>query len=286
MRTKIPRATIVLLSRILPDLYSHRQIDGLFLTAGAPDNIPSANKQEKVREWLAAANAECEFPLVILGKILEDFMDEEPYGGGGYSDGQDAKRMKTLEAISNSLSKDGLFYSRGGSVRGYDSVLRGELNSIKLLRKKAKEFGFKNIEDEIDRALKSIDTDPLAAVHYAGNVLEATLDSYITTRSLPLQKSSGRSALTARFKQVIDDIGISLKQTPKPHLKQIAVGLNQIVEGTMHIRNKNSAAHGGTEAARKEKLIKDRHARLVINAAHTLSLYVLECLGDKQTEGE
>jgi hypothetical protein len=79
MKQKIPAATIGLLSQILPEYYTHDGLNGLFLTASAPDRIPECSKPSKVTTWLRSINGECDDPISVLGSVIEDFMDKEPY---------------------------------------------------------------------------------------------------------------------------------------------------------------------------------------------------------------
>ncbi|WP_312138194.1 hypothetical protein [Brevundimonas sp.] len=75
MKDKIPTAVIGLLSNIYPDYFTHNQIDSLFLTAGAPDEIPEGSKPVKVKEWLRQINKISDNPNEILGRILEEFFE-------------------------------------------------------------------------------------------------------------------------------------------------------------------------------------------------------------------
>jgi hypothetical protein len=77
MKTKIPPATIGLLSTKLPDYYTHDQLNSLFLTASAPENIPEGSKSNKVTNWLRSINNQCDNPLEVLGSLLSDLMEKE-----------------------------------------------------------------------------------------------------------------------------------------------------------------------------------------------------------------
>ncbi|WP_375643961.1 abortive infection family protein [Bartonella sp. AP83NXGY] len=61
-------------------------------------------------------------------------------------------------------------------------------------------------------------------------------------------------------------------------LKMIASGLYQIVRGTIKLRNKKGAAHGRSKKDFELINLKPRHARLTFNAAHSLSIYILELM--------
>lgn len=281
--TKIPAATIGLLSKILPDYYTHNDIDGLFLTASAPENIPEGSKPTKVMTWLRAVNAECDAPLEILGNIIGDFMDSEPYNSNPFDRSTDdeytKKREEAQGKIIETLSKDGLSYARGGYVSKGGSI------PTLSLRESVEKRGLSAVEIEIKRALNNVESDPLTAVHNAGSVLEAALKAYLVHYDIAYKENS--DTLSDLWKKVVDHIGIRPKEMDNKDLKKIASGLYNIVEGTMRLRNKKSSAHGRSEEQIKQISIRPRHARLAIHAAHTVSAYILELLeGSKNQNTE
>ncbi|WP_244427573.1 abortive infection family protein [Bartonella queenslandensis] len=56
----------------------------------------------------------------------------------------------------------------------------------------------------------------------------------------------------------------------------IASGLYRIANGTMNLRNKKGAAHGHSEESFRKINLNLRHARLAVNAAFALAMYILE----------
>lgn len=274
MKSKIPAATIGLLSQILPEYYTHDGLNGLFLTASAPDNIPDGSKSSKVTTWLRSINNECDEPLDVLGNLLADFMDREMYNQNRYGFGGDEEYEKKLnearEKIVQSLAKDGLGYSRGGHI-----TKGGSVATLSLQENVAKR-GLSAVEIEIKRALANVESDPLAATHNAGCVLEASLKAYLTHHGIAYKEES--DTLSDLWKQVVEHIGIHPKELDDKDLKKIASGLFNIVDGTMHLRNKKSSAHGKSEEQLRQSTIRPRHARLAIHAAHTVSAYVLELM--------
>lgn len=275
MKDKIPAATIGLLSQIMPDYYTHNDIDGLFLTASAPENIPEGSKSSKVMTWLRAVNAECASPLEVLGTIIGDFMDKEPYNPNKFfdkkSDDEYARKLKDAqEKVTQSLAKDGLCYARGGYI-----TKGGSIPTLSL-QQNVEKRGLSAVEIEIKRALNNVESDPLTAVHNAGSVLEAALKAYLVHYDIAYKENS--DTLSDLWKKVVEHIGISPKEMGNKDLKKIASGLYNIVEGTMYLRNKKSSAHGRSEEQIKQISIRPRHARLAIHAAHTVSAYVLELL--------
>lgn len=274
MKTKIPAAIIGLLSQILPEYYSHAGLNSLFLTASAPDKVPEGNKSDKVMAWLRSINNECDEPLSILGNLLADFMDREMYRqnryGFGGNEEYETKLKEARERVVQSLAKDGLTYSRGGHI-----TKGGSIATLSLQQNVAKR-GLSAVEIEIKRALANVESDPLAATHNAGCVLEASLKAYLTHHSISYKEES--DTLSDLWKQVVEHIGIHPKELDDKDLKKIASGLFNIVDGTMHLRNKKSAAHGKSEEQLRQSTIRPRHARLAIHAAHTVSAYVLELM--------
>lgn len=274
MKTKIPAATIGLLSQILPDYYTHNDIDGLFLTASAPENIPEGSKSSKVLTWLRSINAESKSPLEILGVIIGDFMDKEPYNSNPFdksSEDEYAKKLNDAQAkIIETLAKDGLSYSRGGHISKGGSI------PTLSLQENVEKRGLSAVEIEIKRALNNVESDPLSAVHNAGSVLEAALKAYLGHFQVTYKEDS--DTLSSLWQKVVAHIGISPKEMDNKDLKKIASGLYNIVEGTMHLRNKKSSAHGRSEEQTKQISIRPRHARLAIHSAHTVAAYVLELL--------
>ena len=278
MKTKIPAATIGLLSQIMPEYYTHDGLNGLFLTASAPDNIPDGSKSSKVTTWLRAINNECDEPLDVLGNLLADFMDREVYSQNRYgvnsNEEYEINLKKAREKVAQSLAKDGLGYSRGGQITKAGSVATLSLQESVTKR------GLSAVEIEIKRALANVESDPLAATHNAGCVLEASLKAYLTHHSIAYKEES--DTLSDLWKQVVEHIGIHPKELDDKDLKKIASGLFNIVDGTMHLRNKKSAAHGKSEEQLRQNTIRPRHARLAIHAAHTISAYVLELIEGTQ----
>ncbi len=272
MTAKIPASIISLLSEILPNYYTHDGLNGLFLTASAPDNIPEGSKPVKVTTWLRLINNKCKEPLEVLGNLLADFMDREMYNQNRYSFGGDEdenKRNEAREKIVQSLAKDGLRYSRGGHITKGCSVVTTSL------QQSVAKLGLSAVEIEIKRALANVENDPLAATHNAGCVLEASLKAYLTHHCVPSYKEES-DTLSDLWQQVVKHIGIDPKKLDDKDLKKIASGLFSIVDGTMYLRNKKSAAHGKSEEQLRQNTIRPCDARLAIHAAHTISAYILE----------
>jgi hypothetical protein len=247
--------------------YTHTQINSLFLSASAPETIPSGNKSDKVTTWLRAINNEAAAPLDVLGILLVDLMDKEEYGvNQSYIENLHADR----KAIRECLSKDGLSYNRGGFI------VKSESFPTISLRENVAKRGLFAVEIEIKRCLENAERDPSAAAHNAASVLEASLKAYLEHYRVPYKEES--DTLSELWRIFVSHIGIIPKEFDDKDLKKIASGLFNIIDGTMHLRNKKSAAHGRSGEQFRTSIIRPRHARLAIHAAHTVSAYVLEFL--------
>lgn len=86
--------------------------------------------------------------------------------------------------------------------------------------------------------------------------------------------------LQGLWKTVRDSLGLDTKIIEDEDLKRILSGLYSITDGIGALRTHASSAHG---AGRKIYRLQPRHARLAINAAHTLTMFILESWDEKLT---
>lgn len=268
---KIPSPIIGLLGEIFSETHTHSEIDRLFAFADAPDESPDGNKVQKTVDWLKLTNKMSSNPLNVLGALLEDFLERDPSARSYWQNDTYSKKLEqNQKRVRAALSKAGLSYRTGGHI---DSASASPISSLQETVSKG---GLKAIAIEMERALKMINDDPNAAAHYAGNILEASMKAYLQTKSIPFNEEA--ATLSDLWPMVKNSIGLNPKDLESKDLKKIASGLNNIVDGTMYLRNKKSGAHGRTEEQTKEIALRPRHARLVVHSVHTLSMYVLECM--------
>lgn len=265
----IPVPIIGILSEELKERYTHADLDRLFSYADAPGDPPEGSKSAKVNEWLRRTNKQHAEPLRVLGVILEDFFERE------LSDEDDqefweVEWRKSVKRVEAALGKRSLIYRVGGKISMNSST------ATVALAERVSADGLSAIHIEIDRALKLVADDPNGAAQYAGNVLEAALKHYLVTRQLPFNEN--KEKLTDLWGKVRDDLKMNPKDFSSTDLKKIASGLGAIIDGTMYLRDKKSGAHGRTQQQATDAQLRPRHARLVIHSAHTLAIYIIECL--------
>lgn len=273
---KIPSNMIGVLSKVFDEQYTHSQIDRLFAYADAPPANPGGNKLSKTTEWLRLTNLQHNQPLSVLGALIEETMEKDGWTKPDSPWSNQAEPVWSTnlkqykEQIAASLAKANLTYQIGGivasssatSVRSLQSIIRGG--------------GLEAVAKEMGRALEKIGSDPNAAAHYAGNILEATFKAYMDAKAIAYDDS--RDTLSKLWPPVRDSIGVNPKNVAGSELENIANGLNSIYEGIRDLRNRKSAAHGRTEAQLISDQLQPRQARLAVHASHSLAAYVLESM--------
>jgi hypothetical protein len=258
----IPPSIIGIASPILADKYTHAQLNSLFMAAGFPGDAPEGNKIEKTRQWLRRANAECFDPLKTFAVLIAEFMDAEPTPWVlDRANGDDLR-----DQISAALTREGLSYKRGGYI--YGASLSGPSRS---LAGRIKSDGIRAIEIEYERAYKSIENDPGAAVTAACAILESVCKVYLEEQGLSLPS---KQVLSTLWPEVAKHLRLSPKNVADDDLKRILQGLYSIGDGVAALRTHEGSAHGQSEA--KGYRMAPRHARLAVHAAHTMALFVLE----------
>src|SRR5258708_14113798 len=112
-KVRIPRAVCAVIGEVLFGIGSHKTVEALFLSAGAPGPPPDLPHSTKWKTWLfQAGNDPSVDGLAVMGNILEEFMDVAP---SEFSDAYDIW-VKNRERIVNSLEEYGFRYYRGCRV--------------------------------------------------------------------------------------------------------------------------------------------------------------------------
>lgn len=268
---RIPSATIGVLSEAMPDELTHAKIDSLFLSAGAPDTVPTGSKPQKVQAWLRLINEQSADPLRVLGQILEGFIDLEapttsPWNSG---DSHVEAFQQRRERLRKALAKDGLQYSRGGAL----SAATG--TPVQSLMDLIQQDGHAHVDAEMRRAILNLDSDPPAACLAAAAILEAVFKTYLDKSKIDYPESD---TLAALWKRVSEHMKVKPGELDDEDVRKIASGLHSIASGMQGIRNRKSSAHGKSSGQLKLYAIKRKHARLAVHSSHTLAIYVLDTL--------
>lgn len=261
MANPIPNTVIGTVSNVIADhYYNHTTINSLFMASGAPGDVPAGNVETKCMLWLRRSNDDPSVDaLAVLGAVIQDFMDTDPpsYGGEKHKSGQ--------LRIRESLAKSQLSYQINGHI-----TLAGATPTARTLADYLKAGDLGSIEVEFDRAIGQIDRDPHAAITAACAIIEATCKAYIETFGLAMPANQSISYV---WKVVQAHLGLNPNPTLQDDQKRILQGLASIVDGIGAYRTHIGSAHG---RGISPPTIAGHEARLAVNAAHTIVIFVLE----------
>ena len=267
MRKEIPAPVIAVLSDNMPVIETHASLDNLFSYAEAPGEPPEGSKPVKVQAWLRRVNKESDHPLVVLGRLIECYMelpdlehDRASWFGAPTVDVKKEFKAK-LEAI---LSRCNLAYLSGGIITD------GRSPPSRCLAQLIKGRDIPSIDAEFNRALANVNSEPREAVSAACNILESIFKIYIADEKLDMPQ---KQDLQNVWKVVRSDLGFDPGALEDDDLKKILSGVLSVVDGVGAFRTHASSAHG---QGRKIYNLKPRHARLAIHSAHTIASFVLE----------
>lgn len=273
MRKEIPAPIIAVLSENMPSLETHASLDNLFSYAEAPGEPPEGSKPVKVQSWLRRANKESEFPLVVLGRIIECYMElpdaEDTASSWFGAPSVDVKKefKAKLEAI---LSRCNLTYITGGIISDGSSAPSRSLAELIEGR------DIPSIDAEFNRALANVNSEPRESVSAACNILESIFKTYIADEKLDMPQ---KQDIQNVWKVVRADLGFDPAALEDDDLKKVLSGVLSVVDGIGAFRTHASSAHG---QGRKIYNLKPRHARLAIHSAHTIALFVLETWDERK----
>lgn len=167
---ELPRAVATIAGDVLGGYYySHSAIESLFYECGASGDPPLGNCQDKITRWLLRqAEEDKTKSLQILGKVLEEFMDSDLTRNLYEGKAQEQDRVVRI------LKQYGLEYCTGGRIFG-TSVSQPSKSLDEILR----ERNLPELNQEFERAISSVDSDPPAAVTAACSILESLCKVYI-----------------------------------------------------------------------------------------------------------
>lgn len=268
----IPSYLISAIADTVAESETHASLDSLFMYADAPGEPPEGSKAVKALEWLRRINKESgENSLIILGRIIEKYMDED-VGEPSFWVNQEqieSKKRRVLN-IKKALERAGLTYSQGGILS------KGEGLATKTLSELIKNRNIQAVDFEFERAIKNVESSPREAISAACNILESVFKVYIEEHSQ--LSMPAKQDLQSVWKVVKADLGLDASVLEERDLQEIVSGIMATVNGIGALRTHASSAHG---AGKRPYNIKPRHAKLAIHAAHTIAAFVLETWDEK-----
>ena len=163
----------------MPRRETHASLHNLFLCAGAPGAGPEGSKPVKTQEWLRRINAdESTQPLRILGRLLENYMEEAPPDSSPFDEFPSVVDTPDQVTLKKALARYGLKYVRGGTVSGALATPSKTLDDF------IREKNIPAVDQEFTRALSNVESNPREAVSAASNILESICKIYIAEQGL------------------------------------------------------------------------------------------------------
>ena len=134
-----------------------------------------------------------------------------------------------------------------------------------------------NVKADFERALSSIESDPGGAITSACSTLESVAKSILDGLGKPYPKDQSIQPLVFA---TLRELTLAPDQYSEAEVKRILGGLVNIPAGIGVLRTKYGDAHGrGVQFAQ----LLPRHARLAVNAASTIGLFLLETYLDTKS---
>lgn len=141
-----------------------------------------------------------------------------------------------------------------------------------------KAFSSEEVNRAWRRMVNRINNDPEGAITAARNLLETVLMHILDCRNIPYDHD--KVELPDLYKKVQSEMGLAPEQHQEQIFKQILGGCSGVINGLGAMRNKLGDAHG-TGLKRVRPL--PRHARLAVNLAGSMSLFLTETHNAKIT---
>ena len=145
------------------------------------------------------------------------------------------------------------------------------VSAFSKLSHKAELLELDNIQEELDRIMDNVATDPADAVTAACSLLESICRSILVQLEEPLPK---KKTLPNLYKTVNNSLGLSPDQTDiDQDIHTILSNLASLIQGISTLRTHAGDAHGQEHGKVR---IDGRIATLAINSASTMGVFLLE----------
>jgi hypothetical protein len=190
------------------------------------------------------------------------------------------KAVATRQHLNAALEADGLAITVvSGTAHLVERTAAGLV--VEPFISKVATLDFDTVQVEIARALPSLSADPEDAVTAACSLIEAVCRSILIELQLPLPAKRDVDGL---LKAVQEPLGLSPGRTDLPSeieqdVRQVLGGLTSVIKGVGALRTHGGDAHGREKGFRR---IDPRIARLALNSASSIALFLIETWESKQ----
>lgn len=272
MSEKIPNSVIGAVASVIAEhYYSHSNLDTLFMESGAPGEAPEGNCEQKCINWLKRCNDDPTIDaLKVLGAVIQEYMDQK-LPSSPFSGALGSKVVDGQKRIQKALSINQLAYRANGYV-----TKAGSTPISKNLEDYLKSGDFSSIEKEFERAVEHIQSDPHASITASCAIIEATLKLYIESfDNLEMPKKLNVMPL---WDVVNSHLTLNTDATLAADQHKILKGILLTIDGIGAFRSHIGSAHG---RGSNPPSIVVAEAKLVINAAQTIVVFILDVIHEK-----
>lgn len=245
------------------------KIEQFFLDCGLNMRIGTSSRVPATLECLrSAARSYDDKGREYITRVIERVCDPRDY----LADPEKAKAVR--DYINAALAPDGLAVAIVNG-RAVLSELHASGMIVEPFIQKVATLDFDTVQMEIARALPNLENDPEDAVTAACSLVEAVCRSILIELELSLPAKRDIDGLV---RAVQEPLGLSPSRSDLPadieaDIRQILGGLTSVAKGIGALRTHGGDAHGREKGFRR---IDPRIARLAINAASTLALFLIE----------
>ncbi len=127
-----------------------------------------------------------------------------------------------------------------------------------------------SVKSDFERAISSIDSDAKGAITSACSTLESVAKSILDGLGKPYPKDQSIQPLVFA---VLKELELAPDQHSEVEIKRILGGLFNVAAGIGVLRTKYGDVHG---KGKEFTVLLSRHARLAVNSASTIGLFLLE----------
>jgi hypothetical protein len=263
-----------LISRaVLTDLREHfvsehvlRTIDDAFRNQGIkrqPNEAPSVpgERRQLVEEYYASLDltdaADVQKLLHVIEREIAFCQPDE-----------DDATESPIERVITGLEQEGY------QVEGY-KILPATKTPLVSLQGHLQAINSQSIMDDWSRMLSTAETDPEDAITSARALVESTCKSILEELQIPYED---KWSLGRLYKKTAQELQLSPSGYREQIFKQILSGMFSVTNGLAAVRNAFGDAHG---KGKQPVQATSRHARLAVNAAGTLAVFLLETLEER-----
>lgn len=243
---------------------SGTKIQQFFLDCGIDMSIGASSRVPATQEALRRAFHDEQAIVRVILRVADprDYLN------------QPEKGRAVVERLNAALEADGLALAIvGGRPQLVERQASGVV--VSAFAEKTAILDFDTVQRDIARALASATDDPEDAATAASSLIESVCRSILVELGLPMPAKKDIDGL---IRAVQEPLGLSPGRTDLPSeiegdIRQVLGGLTSVAKGVGSLRTHAGDAHGRERGYRR---IDARIARLALNAAATIALFLIE----------